>query len=787
MKNIKAIKNRKGAMFYTLAGIMVIALVAIVALHILRTTYTPKTADSLHVQKLGDAIYSLQSEIGVLAREAQYPAVWKAGHNVSADGVNYYLTLSNGREKLREDLTKDLSAELDRLLSERALLLTEDYYVIESSGINITVSRIDPSDVSVKESTEGLTATIPLHMRAKYRDIRYEDHFNLTSETPVRIFDMYDRAKAFHENYANNVQWATTIALYTRAYINGYDPTYTGSFLKEGHLAYDPLEQFLSGDIEAVKNFKLESIDDIGSIPVATWLTEWQYLSEPSFLPPSYDFSTGKEGNAKIVDLLKKNYDVDKSADCGSITDSQQKQDCIDYNDPVKIREKADAIADEREKLVELADEIESWSPSMNDECDDFKSEAEDLITAVETAFDENLPNDEIINPSLHYSTGTELENEIDSNKKQVSELKDAIDELTNIQINRLGLVKNSECKLPLDMDCKRVRGPDDCEEADDCLKCDDPDPNVIDCFGKDGPDFSCSSESENYARRETVSCEYTYCEEYDEEGSCTKFATEDKTRRVDIEQCNCMCHPKGDIISDLQGQLNLVKQKIKDRENDLLNQENMLRARAQSLEEAMTKYKEIEDLSQSTSSSNYDVVSKLNYSNVKYYPITSSAVCYLDPTYLERENGTCGDKTASVGIYTAQVSAATICCALSGTCCPAIKYASEWFPAIYQVEGKYSISESIVDDKNRIMLHNVFAEDGDLYGMNVTPKLFIHVAPEFVIYRNHTIDVKSQTGGRVIVYLYLPKIAQTTTAQGGAVNKVIQSFEDPTCNGKTC
>jgi hypothetical protein len=779
--------NNKGTLFYTMIGIMVVVLVMVVSVHILRVTYKPQAADEKSLAKFSNSIYGLKAEMQDVARYAEYPAIWDAGHNVSPQGINVYLTMPNGRKQLREDLIKGFADNYNEQLKSISTTNTTKYYTLMSNDVPILVNPIDPDDVTLIETDAGITINYTQHMESKFKTYRYSNNENIKVDVASRIFEMYDRAKLFHDNYANNAQWATTIALYTRAYINGYNPTYTGSFLKEGHLAYDPLEQFLSGDIEAVKNFKLESIDDMGSIPVAAWLTEWQYLSEPSFLPPSYDFSTGKEGNAQIVDLLKKNYDVDKSADCGSITDSQQKQDCIGYNDPKKIREKADALAAEREKLMDLAAKINRWSPSVDDQCDRFREEAEYLINEVERAFDENLPNDEIINPSLHYSTGTELENEIDLNKKQVNEIKAAVDELKKIRTNRLGLVKNSECKLPLDMDCKRVRGPDDCEEEDDCLECDDPEPNVIDCSVKDGPDFSCSSESENYDRRPSVQCEYTYCEEYDEEGSCTKFASEEKTRRVDIEQCNCMCHPKEDIISDIPEQLNVVKQKINDRENDLLDQENKLRSRAQSLEEAMNKYKEIEDLSHSISSSNYDVVSKLNYSNVKYYPVTSSPVCYLDPSYLERENGTCGDQTASVGIYTAQVSAATICCALSGTCCPTIKYASEWFPAIYQVEGKYIIGESIVDDKNRIMLHNVFAEDGDLYGMNVTPKLFIHVAPEFVIYRNHTIDVKSQTGDRVIVYLYLPKIAQTTTAQGGAVNKIIQSFEDPTCNGRTC
>ena len=94
-------------------------------------------------------------------------------------------------------------------------------------------------------------------------------------------------------------------------------------------------------------------------------------------------------------------------------------------------------------------------------------------------------------------------------------------------------------------------------------------------------------------------------------------------------------------------------------------------------------------------------------------------------------------------------------------------------------------ITEKIVDDRNRVMMHNIFAGDGDLYGLNVTPKLFTYVAPEFVIYSNHTVNVKSLSGERVLVYLYLPRIAQATGSPAKALEKVVGSFDDPSCTGE--
>jgi hypothetical protein len=778
--------KNKGTLFYTMIGIMVIVLVMVISVHILRVTYKPQAADEKSLAKFSQSIYGLKAEMQDVARYAEYPVIWETGHNVSSQGINVYLTMADGRERLRDDLIKGFAENYNEQLKSISVTNATKYYTLMSNDIPIIVSPIDIEDVTINETDEGFTINYTQHMESKYKTYRYSNNENIKVDVASRIFQMYDRSKAFHENYANDVAWATTIALYTRAYINGYDPTYTGSFLKEGHMAYDPLEQVLSGNVDAVKNFDLDSIDDIGSIPVATWLTEWQYLSEPSFLPPSVEYDLSKGGNAKIVELLKKNYDVNRSTDCESITDSQQRQECIDYNDPGKITAKADLIEAERQKLLALANKIDNWDPSTDDECDDFKVDADDLINKVDDAFDKQNSMDYVVDPAIGYSIETDVEADIRKNSGEVIMLEDAITSLGEIKDNRLSEIDNTKCILSKDVDYKRGKGPEDCDESDDCLKCEDPS-YINPPAPSDGTDFTCNKESKDYDRFEWVPCKYTYCEEYDEDGSCSESVTEDTEKKVYIDQGNYFCHPKFSLINATKTELNVVKQKIYDRDSSLLDQENKLRARAQALEEAGKKFKEIRDLSDTASSVNYDVYSKLKYSTVRYFPVTLSSNCYFNPTYLQRENGTCGDKTSSIALYTAQVSAATICCALSGTCCPTIKYASEWFPAIYQVEGNYNITESIIDDKNRIMLHNIFAGDEDLYGMNVTPKLFTHVPSEFVIYQNYTIDIKSKTGDRVFVYLYLPKIAQSTAATGGAINKVIQSFKDLSCSKQIC
>ncbi|MEA3255137.1 MAG: hypothetical protein U9Q22_04830, partial [Candidatus Altiarchaeota archaeon] len=81
---------------------------------------------------------------------------------------------------------------------------------------------------------------------------------------------------------------------------------------------------------------------------------------------------------------------------------------------------------------------------------------------------------------------------------------------------------------------------------------------------------------------------------------------------------------------------------------------------------------------------------------------------------------------------------------------------------------GKYYVSEKLVDDRNRVMLRNLFAEEDDLYGFNTSTKLFTHVAPEFVIYEDHEVTAKSASLGRIFLYLYLPKVGWLPSVQKG-------------------
>jgi hypothetical protein len=346
-------------------------------------------------------------------------------------------------------------------------------------------------------------------------------------------------------------------------------------------------------------------------------------------------------------------------------------------------------------------------------------------------------------------------------------------------------------------LDCEYVEGTDcdrsDEECSDDCDKCNRPKPYRSDVSCPNvGEDFFCVSFDTEETRETTVTCktqtcewvppagegeghpEYTYGDSFDQPGP-------------DIAQCNCQCHPSDKMINEVYDNLKVVNSSIASRIDDIKNQIDALEKRAQALEEAKNKLKEINQTITQNKPTYYDISSQIDYSQVKYWEGITKTKCYKNPTWEERNNGTCGDKEQSTTMYGAQITAAVVCCGFFEPCCATIKYSTEWFPSIYQVEGEYTISETIIDDKNRIMLHNIFAGEQDLYGLNVTPKLFQHVAPEFTIYKEHKIKVAPTTLGRVIVYLYLPKMAQTQNPTQKPLDKIISSFTDPTCTGKNC
>jgi len=83
----------------------------------------------------------------------------------------------------------------------------------------------------------------------------------------------------------------------------------------------------------------------------------------------------------------------------------------------------------------------------------------------------------------------------------------------------------------------------------------------------------------------------------------------------------------------------------------------------------------------------------------------------------------------------------------------------------------KYNLTETLIDDANRVVLRNIGGEGGELY---------TYAPFEFEIYKNRQFSIGSATGGRVIVYVYLPAVK-------GGLQRIMDGLASSECTGTNC
>ena len=777
MKN--KIKN-KGMLFYTLIGLMVICLVAVIAIHLINTSYVSNQADLVAQRRFNAAIYDTQADLHDVVRHAIYPVVWRVGHDVDSEGVNVYLKKSEGEmlSSLEDQFTSQMNDDLCHFSDNCSNNVD---YTFRQDVIDVYINPVTEDNVEITGTEYGLSITVNVSMRSESgKKYSYQnDKVPITVEVPVRLVQMREKAKIFHQNYKTNVQITTTIALYIRALLSSKDPNGNGSFLKEGDLSYDPFDPVVRMDLEQLKKDGVQ-FGAVGSVPAATYLSETYLLGEPSFLPPGIDINSPSYNPTNLVNMLRGSFDLKGAMNCTSLPEEKQ-QECEDMSDEAKIRQRAKDLSTHASNLNKVNTLVVDWINKYRDRntielkeitCDQFKEETEKVINELMKEFDANSPK-EIIDPSVNYSKGTgELGTEVLSNSDLINNVSDAVDELNIINQVRLSLISGNPCKVSDNGDCRP------CPDAS--TDCGRPDCDFVDCSGKcnDGSDCGCTQGDEIFDSRPVkVDCYPTGSE------------------MVYIDQCNCMCYPNQKLRDDVSTQLKVVYEAINDKVDKLRTQVKELNDRADTVKASNEKLNQVDSLLNNPVAG-YDVISSTSFIKVKYDSPTDNVYfgqhvtfpgtrCYYNPTWQVRNNGTCADSKESTGMYAAQVSAAVICCGVFQPCCKVVDYARKYFPIIYHVTGEYNINEKIIDDRGRMMLHNVYAGDSDLYGYNLTQQLFHHVAPEFVIYKNYHVDVSSMTGERVLIYVDMDEV--TDTNKRSSAKKIMDSFTDPSCKGEGC
>ncbi len=764
------IKN-KGTMFYTLIGIIVIIMVAVVAIHIMRTTYNPNLADEAEQDRFNNAIYDLHSQIPEIVSSAAYPVIWKAGHMMDSDGVNKYLNKSWSPEKGKEEMTKDLiqgfTEELNAQLCNKSDNCTPTKYVFDENGIPVTVDPINDTDIKISQSGRGMSFNVTLHMTSEYKEHYYDNRFTMTTDTPTRLYDMYDKAKDFSDSYENDVRIANTLALYARGIGNAYGAC-NGTLLNQGHFTHDPVDTFLRGDRKTLEELPKNPGDavDLGAVPVATWVDETRFLTEPSYVPPGVDI-----GDGIPIDLIKNTlingFDVKNKMDeqCKKLSDNQsQMEECLKDNDPDELWARYRGLIPEQEKVHAKLAAIDNWKmmyANTGTECDKFKEQTLDIIAEVATLIqdvsgakdvrktgDKNSQSDEnnynsSYKPSMDALAGT------------IQSLSDNLSDLNTTQTFNLNNIGNSLCNQT-EADCYYDNTREYRRHCNSVLE--------------KGKPHECDSCSDGCNARECVGGAYHTCDNKPGEDSprdfrvyCEREVTDDdnKTTYVpyngscSVETCTCQCHPDQDtLITPITTDLYNIYEVFKTYDDNLLQLSEQVKKRASDMQASVDM---VNSINQSTFlKEGYDVKSQINYRYVRFSEgSVSRSWCY--PGYSIKNAGICGNKDLSITTYTIQVGIGALL-ALSVGCQPCIDFTYNTFPAIYTSEEvNYTINEKIVDDRNRIMLHNIFAGDDDLYGYNQTSKLFTHVAAEFVIYENKSV----YTSSSAIIPMYFPLLTE--------------------------
>jgi hypothetical protein len=840
----KMMKNKRGFYpLYTTLGLLLAVIVVAIAMqwNMHQGGAYVSHIDHLAYMKMNQHVENIQRMAVSTVKDGVYDSVIGAGR-IENGTINPYLEHSKDEgwgmiiEDIQEKASKDFKDVMGGLADYSDGYRNIFYF---DDGINVTIHNMADSDIRV-EDDEGylvVVVTLPKVETNEFQGWSSTLHrTNITIPIRVRLHDMYDRAWEFNNAYGDTVTWTVTLALYARAYLAAYTSK-DGPFLKEAHYDYDPIATILFGDMETIEKFAgdLGGALDIGAVPAATWLAEWQHLSEPSFLPPSRDLSSSnKEG---VQDAIMGNVNMAEIEEgiCEDFT-GEQRDICESVYDTEKLEGKVEWIEEQKELFGDIQDSIERWSGDYNtakyeackscsqkyDECmekcdglsggarkkcrdscrskkakcrdrgedvnecrekaiskiridkiacDQFREEARELLTPIVEELDATSPEfaEEVID-GVREDQLTDLdvdpklkdafeENDEETGLDQTEELfegaEDAMGDLKDILENRLaeGRIDDGFCESPSVGDCE---DDSDCEDEDSC---------DVHC---DGP--TCPSSTSEYSclgdeKTGSVRTEYCTIETY----SGKRIRVED-----DISQCECRCRASIELLMEINGGLEdikgIVEHTYRTLEKTHENLEDYLGKREKSEEfQDTVDQLEAEEL-------DYDVSDRIDPEYVKFDMGKSGDWrCYFNPGFDDKDGGVCGDSFESVGLYTVQIAAAALAAFFTGgAAAPLVDYAKDFFPVIIESEVRFNITESIIDDSNRVILTNLGSTEGRL-GKPGDAQLYTYAPFEFQIYKDREFSVGAVSGNRVIVYLYLPAIK-------GGLQRALDALNDESC-----
>jgi hypothetical protein len=810
--------NRKGFYpLYTTLGVLLLLMSLIIAFQWQeQESYGFQShLDRLEYIKINHAVENVKQISTSTLQNALYDALMGIGKFNWETGKNPFLYY--GREEGWERIVISLRSRAADNFNDN-MKITCDFYDGErfifafDEGINITVYPFNESSIRILENGEYIDAVfdMPKMLTSRYGDweaLVPESSFSIPLR--VRLKDIYYRAWDFDNSFRDTAEWFITASLYARVYkrVASRD---NGAMIKVGDYSFDPTGVLLYGDIETIKDFvgSPSSLLDIGAIPAAAYFAEWTILSEPSLLPPGVDLESQSDID-KLQDSILDRIDfVEEQSDtCNSLTGAERDA-CESLYDPDVLEQEIEVAEEQLARLEDILDNSRDWiegndfTEDLYDfwvrDCKKRQKNCKELETIWERRWckwrferdiciERNLRgkgygfNDwtceefrenavEIIEPLLEHlstelsseptearndyvsdiaSTAPELYENMEENEQYIglSQLEEygedayrAKDKLHDIMVSNL-----LESKMR-DRYCRKNEEKGDCTQ--DC-NCEDPDCHTISCRGA-----KCASGAYEYScvgDRDLGRERITWCTETDT----------GKRRKEYVDQCGCRCRASFDLLWEINEALEPTVLALQSTVTGLRED---IKARKEMLE----VYEKAEGFVDKTENldgaeTRYDVTSKIEVKKVSFDKGELSEGWHFQPEagYENREEGICGDVLESSLLYGAQIAAASLGNFFTGGALTDIqKRAVEYFPVIIESTVVFKITESIIDDGNRIVLQNIASTDGAL-GAEGDGRLFTYAPFEFEIYKDMQFELGSKTGNRVIAYVRMSDLAK--------------------------
>lgn len=411
---------------------------------------------------------------------------------------------------------------------------------------------------------------------------------------------------------------------------------------------------------------------------------------------------------------------------------------------------------DQKEKCREK--ELDKLFPETQSECSGFRDNTKSLLSEVSDLMETIDPGqceDKVDYTRDAYTDDADAEGDAEENFEANNESY-GLSQTEAACGAFVGALSDIESVLESDLDntdisdskCSKPSAKGDCLFDSECNDEDDCDVtcHLPACPGS-GYSYECVGDKplgyyKNYE-----------CEVCDDDGDCRDECDQ-------IDQCTCRCRPSRGLLERLFEDLTTIDMYLQRvttaiRENREAFEDQL--ERQENLEELKDKFEDTK-----AEKLGYDVFSRIDPDFVKYDPGIEKK-CYYGNEFADRENGICGDSVESIITYTIQVALASFVGATA--------FAADFFPMFFEAEAKYNLTETLIDDGNRVMLENVAGEGGELY---------TYAPFEFQIYKNREFSLGSATFGRTIVYVYLKAVK-------GGLNRVLDGLASSKCAGTKC